>query len=100
MSGPLLDREVRRRLAVLRHAEEASGTVALMRRYEADGVDRLRDRSKRPWNSPNATRAVVADQIIHTRCVAASRSVQHPEPPCSLATWLMPTFFDIQAIKV
>lgn len=82
VSEPVLDREVRRRLAVLRHAEEVSGNVAMtcryygislptyykwLRRYEADGVDGLRDRSKRPRTSPNATRADVVDKIIHLR---------------------------------
>jgi transposase len=38
-----------------------------LRRYEADGVDGLRDRSKRPRNSPNATRAEVIDKIVHLR---------------------------------
>ncbi|MEV0054926.1 helix-turn-helix domain-containing protein [Saccharopolyspora shandongensis] len=33
MSEPQLDREVRRRLAVLRHVEEVSGNVAMTCRY-------------------------------------------------------------------
>ncbi len=33
MSDPLLDRHVRHRLAVLRHAEEVTGNVALTCRY-------------------------------------------------------------------
>ena len=67
MSDPLLDREVRRRLAVLRHAEEVTGNVAQTcryygisrqayytwyRRYQADGADGLRSRSKRPKTCP------------------------------------------------
>jgi transposase len=82
VSEPVLDREVRRRLAVLRHVEEVSGNVAQtcryfgisrptyytwLRRYQADGVDGLRTRSKRPRTSPNATRAEVVDKIIHLR---------------------------------
>jgi transposase len=82
VSEPVLDREVRRRLAVLRHVEEVSGNVAQtaryfgisrqtyykwLRRYETDGVDGLRERSKRPRSSPNATRAEVVDKIIHLR---------------------------------
>lgn len=78
----MLDREVRRRLAVLRHVEEVSSNVAMtcryygisrptyytwLRRYEAEGVDGLRDRSRRPRTSPNATRAEVVDKIIHLR---------------------------------
>ena len=65
-----LDREAKRRLAVIRHVEEVSGNVALTcryfgisrqayytwyRRYQADGVDGLRARSKRPKTSPRAT---------------------------------------------
>jgi transposase InsO family protein len=57
---PVLDREVRRRLAVLRHVEEVTGNVAMtcryfgisrptyygwLSRYEEGGVDGLRDRS-------------------------------------------------------
>jgi hypothetical protein len=33
MSDPLLDRQVRRRLAVLRHLEEVTGKVAMTCRY-------------------------------------------------------------------
>jgi hypothetical protein len=33
VSDPLCDREVRRGLAVLRHVEEVTGTVAMMCRY-------------------------------------------------------------------
>lgn len=82
MSEPQLDRQVRRRLAVLRHVEEVSGNVAMtcryfgisrptyytwLRRYQADGLDGLRDQSKRPRTSPNATRAEVVEKIIHLR---------------------------------
>nr|WP_027927470.1 IS481 family transposase [Amycolatopsis benzoatilytica] len=82
MSEPQLDREARRRLAVLRHVEEVSGNVALtcryygisrptyyrwLRRYETEGVDGLRERSRRPRTSPNATRAEVVDKIVHLR---------------------------------
>ena len=33
MNEPVADREVRRRLAVLRHVEEVTGNVAMTRRY-------------------------------------------------------------------
>lgn len=77
-----MDRQVRRRLAVLRHVEEVSGNVAMtcryygisrqtdngwLRRYEAEGIDGLRDRSKRPRSSPNATRVEVVEKILHLR---------------------------------
>jgi transposase len=63
VSDPLLDRQVRRRLAVLRPADEVTGNVALtrgyfgisrqlnytwLRRYQADGPEGLRARSRRP----------------------------------------------------
>ena len=58
-----LERRAQRRLAVLRHVEEVSGNVAAtcryygisrqcyygwLRRYEADGLEGLKDRSSRP----------------------------------------------------
>ena len=82
MSDPLQDRQVRRRLAVLRHAEEVTGNVAQTcryygisrqayytwyRRYQADGVEGLRDRSRRPHVSPNATSTEVVGKIVHLR---------------------------------
>ena len=38
-----------------------------LRRYETEGVDGMRDRSKRPRTSPNATPADVIEKIIHPR---------------------------------
>ena len=82
MTEPRLDRQARHRLAVLRHVEEVSGNAAMtcryfgitrqtyynwLRRYEAEGVDGLRDRSRRPRTSPNATRAEVVEKILHLR---------------------------------
>jgi transposase InsO family protein len=82
VSDPLLDRQVRRRLAVLRHVEEVSGNVALtcryfgisrqlyyvwLRRYRDEGVDGLRDRSRRPKVSPRATPVVVVEKILYLR---------------------------------
>jgi transposase-like protein len=69
-------------LAILRHAEEITGDVALTcrdhgisrqgfytwrRRYDANGLDGLRDRSHRPQVSPNATRTEVVGKIISLR---------------------------------
>jgi transposase len=77
-----LARMAKRRLAILRHAEEITGNVALTcryygisrqvfykwrRRYDADGLDGLRDRSHRPLVSPNATRTEVVGKIIYLR---------------------------------
>ena len=82
MSDPLLDRQVRRRLAVLRHAEEVTGNVALtcryfgisrqlyyiwLRRYRAEGLEGLRARSRRPKSSPRATRTEIVGKILYLR---------------------------------
>src|SRR6478672_8388845 len=75
-------RKVRHRLAILRHAEEVTGNVALTcryygitrqafylwrRRYEADGPAGLRDRSRRPARCPHETSTEVVGKIIYLR---------------------------------
>jgi hypothetical protein len=82
MSITVEDRQVRRRLAILRHAEEVTGNVAMTcryygitrqsfylwkRRYEELGPDGLKDRSRRPKTSPNATHADVVGKILYLR---------------------------------
>jgi hypothetical protein len=77
-----LARMAKRRLAILRHAEEITGNVSLTcryygssrrcfdawkRRYDAHGLDGLRDRSHRPQISPNATRTQVVGKILYLR---------------------------------
>lgn len=77
-----LDRHVRHRLAVLQHAEEVTGNVALTcryygitrqtfyiwkRRYEELGEEGLRPRSHRPKNSPRATHVDVVGKILYLR---------------------------------
>jgi transposase len=77
-----LSRRARRRLAIIRHAQEVTGNVALTcryygisrqiyyqwyRRYQAEGLDGLRDRSKRPLVSPRATRSEIVGKIIYLR---------------------------------
>jgi transposase InsO family protein len=77
-----LARMAKRRLAILRHAEEITGNVALTcryygisrptfytwrRRYDAEGIDGLRDRSSRPHDSPGTTRTEVVGKIIYLR---------------------------------
>jgi transposase len=77
-----LERRAQRRLAVLRHVEEVSGNVAAtcrhyrisrqcyygwLRRFEAAGLDGLKDRSQRPHHSPRATQAEVVEKIIWLR---------------------------------
>lgn len=63
MTDKELDRNAARRLAIIRHAQEVTGNVALKcryygvsrqvfylwrRRYETGGLEALRDRSRRP----------------------------------------------------
>src|SRR3990172_1770501 len=76
------DRVAARRLAMIRHAEEVSGNVAKtcryygvsrptfykwVRRYQELGVEGLRDRSRRPHTSPNATKGEVVGKIVYLR---------------------------------
>ena len=82
MTEQELERGARRRLAVIRHAQEVSGNVAKTcryygisrnlyykwyRRYEAEGLAGLRDRSRRPLNSPRATELEVVGKILYLR---------------------------------
>jgi len=77
-----LERRAQRRLAVLRHVEEVSFNVAAtcryygisrqcyygwLRRYEADGLEGLKDRSSRPHTSPKVTSAEVIEKILWLR---------------------------------
>jgi transposase len=72
----------KRRLVILRHAEEITGNLALTcryygisrqifstwkRRYDAHGLDGLRDRSSRPHVSPGTTRTEVVGKLIYLR---------------------------------
>ncbi len=75
-------RLVKQRLAILQHALEVTGNIAQtcryygisrptfykwLRRYEEQGPEGLRDRSRRPHHSPNATSAEVVGKIIYLR---------------------------------
>ncbi|WP_421109006.1 helix-turn-helix domain-containing protein, partial [Streptomyces sp. NEAU-S77] len=77
-----LQRRARHRLAVLRHVEEVSGSVAAtcryygisrqcyyrwQRRYEVEGLDGLKDRSSAPHHMPTATEAEVVEKILWLR---------------------------------
>jgi transposase len=77
-----LERRTQRRLAVLRHVEEVSGNVAAtcryygisrqcyygwLRRYQADELEGLRDRSSRPHRSPRVTKGEVVEKILWLR---------------------------------
>ena len=82
MTEQQLNRQAKRRLAILRHAEEVTGNVALTcryygisrqcfyswkRRYDEHGLDGLRDRSSRPHHSPLATSTDVVGKIVYLR---------------------------------
>lgn len=73
-----LERRAKHKLAVLRHVEEVSGSVAATcryfgitrtayymwrKRYEEEGFEGLKDRSSVPHRSPNATSAEVVEKI-------------------------------------
>jgi len=77
-----LARGAARRLAIIRHAQEVTGNVSAtcryfgitrqafytwLRRYEEHGLEGLRDRSRRPHVSPNATKAEVVGKIVYLR---------------------------------
>jgi transposase InsO family protein len=77
-----LDKNAARRLAIIRHAQEVTGNVALtcryygisrqvfctwMRRYQAEGLAGLRDRSRRPLHCPHETPSEVVEKIICLR---------------------------------
>jgi transposase-like protein len=76
------DRNAIRRLAILRLAREVTANVSRtcryygitrqayytwLRRYEELGLEGLRDRSRRPHVSPNATEAEVVGKIVYLR---------------------------------
>jgi hypothetical protein len=76
------DRQVKRRLAVLHHAEEVPGNVAmtcryygislqrfytLRRRYDELCLEGLKDRSRRPRVSPNASHLDVVGKTLYLR---------------------------------
>jgi transposase InsO family protein len=76
------DRAAAKRLAMIRHAMEVTGNVSKtcryygvsrptfykwLRRYDEGGVEALRDHSRRPHTSPNATRTEVVGKIVYLR---------------------------------
>ncbi len=77
-----LARAAAHRLAIIRHAQEVSGSVAKtcryygisrnayykwFRRYEEFGEEGLRDRSRRPHHMPQATHTEVVGKILYLR---------------------------------
>lgn len=82
MTESTLDRQVRHRLAVLRHAEEVTGNIAMTCRYygitrqtyykwrrrlDELGPEGLRDRSRRPKSCPHQTPVDVVGKILYLR---------------------------------
>jgi transposase-like protein len=80
MTERVLARGAARRLAIIRHAQEVTGNVSAtcryygitrqtfyvwLRRYEEHGLEGLRERSRRPHVSPNATRTEVVGKIVY-----------------------------------
>ena len=78
----MIDRNAARRLAIIRHADEVTGNVAKtcryygisrqvfytwLRRYEAEGIAGLRDRSSGPAQCPHETVSEVVAKIIYLR---------------------------------
>ncbi|MGM7700062.1 helix-turn-helix domain-containing protein [Microbacterium sp. A84] len=74
-----LERRAKHQVAVLRHVEEVSGSVAAtcrcygisrqayykwLKRYEEQGVEGLKDCSSAPHHSPTATNAEVIEKIL------------------------------------
>jgi transposase len=77
-----LDKNAARRLAIIRHAQQVTGNVALTCRYygisrtvfytwhwryQAEGLAGLRDRSRRPQHCPHETPSEVVGKIIYLR---------------------------------
>ena len=82
MTEKELARAAAHRLAIIRHAQEVTGNVSMtcryfgitrqafykwLRRYEEQGLDGLRDRSRRPHVMPNATKPEVVGKIVYLR---------------------------------
>ncbi|MEU6265401.1 hypothetical protein [Saccharopolyspora shandongensis] len=77
MSEPQLDREVRRRLAVLRLVEEVSGNVAMTCRYYGRLLASQRyERHDRRWKRYEKQRPGARSRSM------ASSSNPHPGRPC------------------
>jgi transposase len=91
-----LARGAARRLAIIRHAQEVTGNITATCRYfgitrqayymwlrpfEEHGVEDLRERSRRPHVSPNATRAEVVGKIVYLRR-------HYHFGPCKIAMYL------------
>jgi transposase-like protein len=82
MNSQAIERQIRHRLAILRHADEVSMNVASTcshygitrqtfynweRRYKLEDEAGLQERSKAPHFSPQATNSEVVGKIIYLR---------------------------------
>jgi transposase InsO family protein len=82
LSEQELARRAKRRLAIIHHAEEVTGNVAMTcryygisrqtyyrwyRRFEEKGIEGLKDRSTKPLTSPRATQSEVVGKILYLR---------------------------------
>jgi transposase InsO family protein len=82
LSEQELVRRAKRRLAIIHHADEVTGNVAMTcryygisrqtyyrwyRRFEEQGIEGLKDRSTRPLTSPRATQSEVVGKILYLR---------------------------------
>lgn len=82
MSKKELDRLQQWRLGIIHHAQEVTHNVAKtcryygisrsafykwLERYEKEGIEGLKDKSRRPHNSPRATKMEVVAKIIYLR---------------------------------
>jgi transposase-like protein len=94
-----LVRRAKRRLAVLQHAEEISGSVAATcryygisrtvfyrwkKRYEDEGLDGLKDRSSAPMHCPNVTSPEVNRQDRAPAPALPLRPVEDLDVPAAL----------------
>ena len=82
LSEQELARRAKRRLAIINHAEEVTGNVAMIcryygisrqtyyrwyRRFEEQGIEGFKDRSTKPLTSPRATQSEVVGKILYLR---------------------------------
>ena len=90
-------RIIKHRLAVIRHADEVTGNVAAtcryfgisrqcfytwLRRFEEEGEEGLRERSRRPLTSPRATQSEVVGKCVFRRIRTLSPEFSDTSP-CS-----------------
>lgn len=106
MTEKKLARAAAHRLAITRHAQEVTGNVSMtcryfgitrqafykwLRRYEEQGLEGLRDRSRRPHVIPRATKPEVVGKIVtsggtttsdltRSRCTSSATTTSRSHP--------------------